>query len=66
MSNILKLDDKGSQPTYYSLSPAYSEAVNASRFVKGFGITALVQSLLMFTGINLLGAGVGLGIGLLS
>jgi hypothetical protein len=46
------------------LPSAYLEAVNTARFVKGFGITALFFSILLFLGFNLLSAGVGLGIGL--
>ena len=42
----------------------YNNAVNASRFVKGFGIAALANSILAFLGINLLSAGLGLGTGL--
>jgi hypothetical protein len=46
------------------LPSAYIEAVNTARFVKGFGIAALVFSIILFLGINVLGAAVGLGIGL--
>lgn len=42
----------------------YNNAVNASRFVKGFGIAVLVYSVLLFLGINLLSAAIGLGTGL--
>ena len=49
--------------SFYS-SPAYNEAVNASRFVKGFGITALIYALAILTGIALLGGGIGVGVGL--
>jgi predicted small integral membrane protein len=45
-------------------SPVYSQAVNDSRFVKGFGVTALVYALLSVLGFTLLGGGVGVGIGL--
>ena len=45
-------------------SVAYIEAVNASRFVKGFGITALVYALTTGCGISLLGGGIGIGVGL--
>lgn len=45
-------------------SPAYIDAVNAARFVKGFGITALVYSLTTVCGIGLLSGGIGLGVGL--
>lgn len=61
--NIFSSDDPGPD-TGASLSPQYLEAINAARFVKGFGITALIYSLLLFLGINLLGAGIGLGTGL--
>ena len=42
----------------------FNEAVNASRFVKGFGITALVYSLVSIFGLTLLGGGIGAGVGL--
>ncbi|MEK6299947.1 MAG: hypothetical protein AABO41_04435 [Acidobacteriota bacterium] len=42
----------------------YNDAVNASRFVKGFGIAVLVYSVLLFLGINLLSSAIGLGTGL--
>jgi hypothetical protein len=38
--------------------------VNASRFVKGFGITALIYSLVGVVGVPLLGGGIGLGVSL--
>jgi hypothetical protein len=50
-------------PTYYS-SPAFNEAVNASRFLKGFGITALIYALVSTLGLTLLGGGIGVGVGL--
>lgn len=46
------------------LPASYLEAVNAARFVKGFGIAAVVNALLLYTGISLLGAGIGIGIGI--
>lgn len=66
MSTNLNLftSDENVYPDSIKLSPQYLEAVNASRFVKGFGITALVYSLLLYSGINLLGAGIGVGTGL--
>lgn len=45
-------------------SVAYIDAVNAARFVKGFGITALVYALTTLCGIGLLSGGIGLGVGL--
>src|SRR5215475_4866560 len=45
-------------------SPIYSQAINDSRFVKGFGLTALVYALVSVLGLTLLGGGVGVGIGL--
>lgn len=42
----------------------YNQAVNASRFVKGFGIAVLVYSVLLFLGINLLSSAIGIGTGL--
>jgi hypothetical protein len=50
-------------PAYYS-SPSFNEAVNASRFLKGFGITALLYSLVSALGLTLLGGGIGVGVGL--
>jgi hypothetical protein len=50
-------------PVSPSLSE-YNNAVNASRFVKGFGIAVLVYSVLLFLGINLLSSAIGLGTGL--
>jgi hypothetical protein len=43
-------------------SPLYSQAINDSRFVKGFGLTALVYALVSVSGV--LAGGVGVGIGL--
>lgn len=45
-------------------SPLYSQAINDSRFVKGFGLTALVYALISILGLTLLGGGVGVGVGL--
>jgi len=45
-------------------SPLYSQAINDSRFVKGFGLTAFVYALVSVLGLTLLGGGVGVGIGL--
>jgi hypothetical protein len=42
----------------------YNNAVNASRFVKGFGIAVLAYSVLLFLGINLLSSAIGIGTGL--
>ena len=50
-------------PAQY-ISPSFNEAVNASRFVKGFGITALIYSLVGVVGVTLLGGGIGLGVSL--
>lgn len=47
-----------------AMSDDYNNSVNASRFVKGFGIAALVYSVLIFLGINLLSSGIGIGVGL--
>jgi len=55
-----------SQPptsAHYS-SASFNEAVNASRFVKGFGITALIYSIVSIFGLTLLGGGIGVGVGL--
>src|SRR5437867_5845659 len=43
---------------------SFNEAVNTSRFVKSFGITALIYSLISVFGMNLLGGGIGAGVGL--
>ena len=63
MSFSLNITSPDERPSSFEskLSPQYLEAVNAARFVKGFGITALVYSLLLFLGINILSAGIGLG-----
>jgi hypothetical protein len=45
-------------------SPVYSQAINDSRFVKGFGLTALVYALISVLGLTLLGGGIGVGVGL--
>jgi len=45
-------------------SPLYSLAINDSRFVKGFGLTALVYALISVLGLSLLGGGIGVGVGL--
>jgi len=42
----------------------YNDAVNASRFVKGFGVAVFVYSVLLFLGINLLSSAIGIGTGL--
>ena len=42
----------------------FNDAVNASRFVKGFGVAVLVYAVLLFLGINLLSSAVGIGTGL--
>ncbi|HYE72515.1 MAG TPA: hypothetical protein VEF04_04255 [Blastocatellia bacterium] len=64
MSNGLGLSPatEGYQPSQ-KISSAYVEAINAARFVKGFGITAMIFSMLLFGG-SLLSVAVGLGIGL--
>ena len=66
MSTNLNLSSYDERPSSFEskLSPQYLEAVNASRFVKGFGLTALIYSLLLFLGINFLSAGIGVGTGL--
>jgi hypothetical protein len=51
-------------PSAVSTLPAYNDAVNASRFVKGFGIAVLAYSFLLFLGLNLLASGIGIGTGL--
>ena len=51
-------------PAPVSTLPAYNDAVNASRFVKGFGIAVLAYSFLLFLGLNLLASGIGIGTGL--
>jgi hypothetical protein len=53
----------GTEASAYS-SPAFNDAVNAARFVKGFGIAALVYTLFVLIFGILLGGGLGLGIGL--
>jgi hypothetical protein len=66
--NLGAVSTAGSGPgkTAYCSSPSYIQAVIASRFVKGFGITALICSILsLLIGQNLLlGGGIGLGVGL--
>lgn len=64
MSGMLGLTDSNHATASSQLPSAYLEAVNTARFVKGFGITALVFSILLFLGLNVLSAGVGLGVGL--
>ncbi len=66
MSTNLNLSAHDERPPGFesNLSFTYLEAVNASRFVKSFGITALVNSLLLFLGISILNAAVGIGAGL--
>ena len=43
-------------------SSSYNQAINDSRFVKGFGITALIYALVSILGLTLLGGGIGLAI----
>ena len=66
MSTNLNLSSYDERPSSFEskLSPQYLEAVNGARFVKAFGITALINSLLLFLGISMLNAAVGLGAGL--
>jgi hypothetical protein len=45
-------------------SHIYSQAINDSRFVKGFGLTALIYALISVLGLTLLGGGIGVGVGL--
>jgi hypothetical protein len=45
-------------------SSSYNQAINDSRFVKGFGITALIYALVSILGLTLLGGGIGVGTGL--
>jgi hypothetical protein len=45
-------------------SPLYSQAINDSRFVKGFGLTALVYAFISVLGLTLLSGGIGVGVGL--
>jgi hypothetical protein len=45
-------------------SPLYSQAINDSRFVKGFGLTALIYALVSVLGLTLLSGGIGIGVGL--
>jgi hypothetical protein len=47
-----------------NISPEYSQAINDSRFVKGFGLTALVYALISLLGLTLLSGGIGIGVGL--
>jgi hypothetical protein len=64
MSNGLGLSPatEGYQP-FQPISPRYAEAVNAARFVKGFGITALIFSMLLFVGWGFsVGGGIGIGL----
>ena len=51
-------------PPFFYSSPSFNEALRTSRFVKGFGITALIYSVVSISGLNLLGGGIGGGIGL--
>lgn len=60
----LPLSFADASPEAHPASAAYIEAVNAARFVKGFGITALVYALTTGCGIGLLGGGIGVGVGL--
>src|SRR5215475_1664875 len=52
------------KPVIGNNSPLYSQAINDSRFVKGFGLTALVYALISVLGLTLLGGGIGVGVGL--
>jgi len=60
---VATVDPEPPASAYYS-SASFNDAVNASRFVKGFGITALIYSIVSLLGPNLLGGGIGLGVGL--
>jgi hypothetical protein len=66
MSTNLNLSSYDERPSSFEskLSPQYLEAVNASRFVKAFGITAAISGLLLFLGISILSAAIGVGAGL--
>lgn len=53
------------QTTSYQNQPTtYTDAVNHARFVKSFGITALVYALTTVLGMPVLGGGIGVGVGL--
>lgn len=47
-----------------STSTSFNQAVNDARFVKAFGITALIYALTSSLGMPLLGGGLGVGAGL--
>jgi hypothetical protein len=66
MSTNLNLSSYDERPSSFEskLSLQYLEAVNASRFVKGFGLTALGAAFLLMLGIAPLNAAFGIGAGL--
>ncbi|MBI3651542.1 MAG: hypothetical protein HY231_11045 [Acidobacteria bacterium] len=61
---VVPADSNSVRSSAFSSSPLFNEAVNVSRFVKGFGLTALAYSLVSAIGLNLLGGAIGIGIGL--
>ena len=63
-SEIIATRDSQPPTSAYYSSASFNEAVNASRFVKGFGITALIYSIVSIFGLTLLGGGIGVGVGL--
>jgi hypothetical protein len=55
---------EGTTTSVYYSSPSFNEAVRTARFVKGFGVTSLIYSVVSISGLNLLGGGIGGGVGL--
>ena len=64
MFGLNPLLNSASEDDERQLASKYNEAVNDSRFVKAFGITALIYALASLTGIALLGGGIGIGVGI--
>ncbi|MEP7270286.1 MAG: hypothetical protein ABI882_02220 [Acidobacteriota bacterium] len=58
-----RLSAAESGKAHYS-SDVFNDAVNSSRFVKSFGIAAVVYSLLAVFALPILGVGIGVGAGL--
>lgn len=62
--NVENIADSGQGNAIGNNSDLFIQAINDSRFVKGFGLTALAYVFVSVFGLTLLGGGIGVGVGL--
>ena len=62
--NVENIADSGQGTAIDNNSDLFIQAINDSRFVKGFGLTALAYVFVSVFGLTLLGGGIGVGVGL--